>query len=61
MRMIKSRRMRWGGHVARMRRSGMHTGFWWKRQKERDHYEGLDVGNTHVRMDLREIGWDGTD
>jgi hypothetical protein len=25
--MIKSRRMRWAGHLARMGRSGMHIGF----------------------------------
>jgi hypothetical protein len=24
-------------------RKGMHIGFWWKRQKERDHQEDLDV------------------
>jgi hypothetical protein len=34
IRMIKSRRMRWAGHVARMGRRGMH---WWESQKERDH------------------------
>jgi hypothetical protein len=37
IRMIKSRRIRWAGHVARMGRRGMHTGYWWKPQKERDH------------------------
>jgi hypothetical protein len=34
-RMIKSR-MRLVGHVAHMRR-GMHIGFWWQSQKERNH------------------------
>jgi hypothetical protein len=26
---VKSRRMRWAGHVARMGRGEMCTGFWW--------------------------------
>jgi hypothetical protein len=35
--MIKSRRIRWVGHVAHMRaRRGMHTGFWYENQKERE-------------------------
>jgi hypothetical protein len=33
---IKSRRMRWAGHVEHMR-IGIHAGFWWKSQKERNH------------------------
>jgi hypothetical protein len=37
IRMIKSRRMRWAGHVARMERIGMHRGYWWESQKERNH------------------------
>jgi hypothetical protein len=39
IRMIESRRMRWAGHVARMGKLGMHIGYWWESQKERDHYE----------------------
>jgi hypothetical protein len=37
IRTIKSRRMRWTGHVTRMRRRGMYIGYWWESQKERDH------------------------
>jgi hypothetical protein len=37
IRMIKSRRMRWAGHVARMGRRGIHIGYWWGSQKEKDH------------------------
>jgi hypothetical protein len=37
IRMIKSKRMRWAEHVARMRRRGMHIAYLWGSQKERDH------------------------
>jgi hypothetical protein len=37
IRMIKSRKMRWAGHVARMGIRGMHIGYWWESQKEGDH------------------------
>jgi hypothetical protein len=36
IRIIKSRRMRWVRNVARMGRRGMHVGYWWESQKERD-------------------------
>ena len=36
VRVIKSRRMRWAGHVARMGRE-TYTGFWWGNLMERDH------------------------
>jgi hypothetical protein len=29
IRMIKSRKMRWAGHVAQMGRRGVHIGYWW--------------------------------
>jgi hypothetical protein len=34
---IKSRRMRWASHVARMGRRGTRIDYWWERQRERDH------------------------
>jgi hypothetical protein len=37
IRRIKSRRVRWAGHVARMREKRKHIGFCWESQKERDH------------------------
>jgi hypothetical protein len=36
IRIIKSRRMRWVGHVARMGRRGTRISYWWESQKERD-------------------------
>jgi hypothetical protein len=32
IRIIKSRRMRWAGNVARMGRRGMPIGYWWECQ-----------------------------
>jgi hypothetical protein len=60
--MIKSSRMRWAGHVARMGTRGMHIEYWWESKKERDHYEDPRrrwVDN--IKIGLREIGCDGMD
>jgi hypothetical protein len=43
VRVIKSRRMRWAGHVARMERGEVLTGFWLGGPKARDHWEDLGV------------------
>jgi hypothetical protein len=38
IRIIKSTRIRWAGHVARMRgKREMCTGYWWESQRERGH------------------------
>jgi hypothetical protein len=62
IRMIKSRRMRWVGHVARMGEKrnayrilvGSPAG---KRPLGRPRRRWVD----HIKMDLREIGWNGRD
>jgi hypothetical protein len=48
IRMMTSRTMRWEGHVARIGRRGMHVGFLWESQKERDHWEDEDVGECII-------------
>jgi hypothetical protein len=45
---IKSRRMRWAGHVARMGGGEFHSGFWWGNQRERDHLEYPRVGGRII-------------
>jgi hypothetical protein len=54
-RAIKSRRMRWVGHVARM--GEMHTGFWWGNLREKAHLENQGVnGRIIVRWIFRKWG-----
>jgi hypothetical protein len=52
--MIKSRRMKWTGHVARMRESRNALG-----NRERKRPLGRCRWLDNIKMDLREIGWDG--
>jgi len=51
VRVVKSRRIRWAGHVAGM---GLYTGFWWGNLREREHLGDPDVdGRIIVRWILR--------
>jgi hypothetical protein len=50
VRVVKSKRMKWVGHVARMGRGEVFTGFWLGGPKVRDHWEDLGVGG---RITLR--------
>jgi hypothetical protein len=62
IRMIRSRRMRWAGHVVRMGEKrnayrilvGKPEG---RRPLRRPRRRWMD----NIKMDLREIGWDGID
>jgi hypothetical protein len=57
---IKSKRMGWAGHVARMGSSGIHVGYWWE-----SHKEDQDVGGwTLIKCILERLdgmGWYGLD
>ena len=42
-RVIKSRRMKWAGHIARMGRQQEYTEFWWGNRMGRVYVEDLSV------------------
>jgi hypothetical protein len=57
VRVIKSRRMRWPGHVARMGKGEVFTGFWLGGPKVRDHWEELGVcGRITLKWTLGRSG-----
>ena len=43
VRVVKSRRMRWAGHVARMCEETVCIGSWWGKRRERNQYADLGV------------------
>jgi hypothetical protein len=51
VRVIKSRRMRWAGHVAHMGEERVCIGSWWGNRRERDHWGDLGVGGWII------LGW----
>jgi len=54
---IKSRRMRWTGHVARMVEKSCAYRVWWGNLRERDHLEDLSVeGKLILKWILKEWG-----
>jgi len=51
VRVIKSRRMRWSGRVARMSEERVCIRSWWGNRRERDHWGDLDVDGWVI------LGW----
>ena len=51
VRVIKSRRMRWAGHVARMGEERGRIGSWWENRRQRDHWGDPDVDGRII------FGW----
>jgi hypothetical protein len=43
IRVMKSRRLRWAGHVACMESGKVYTAFWWGNLREGDHLEDPGV------------------
>jgi hypothetical protein len=58
IRVSKSRIIRWAGHVARMRKREVYTGFWWGDLSEGDHMgdSGVD-GRIILKWTFKK--WDG--
>ena len=55
-RVIKSRRIRWAGHVARMGRGGIHTGFWWGNLRDRPLGIPRRRWEDNIKMNIQEVG-----
>jgi len=51
VRVIKWRRMRWAGHVARMGEERCCIGSWWGNRRERDHWGDVGVDGWII------LGW----
>ena len=57
VRVIKSRRMRWAGHVARMGEETGCIGSWWGNRRERDHWGDLGV-DAWIILGMISKRWD---
>jgi hypothetical protein len=47
-RMMKSRMMRWAGHVERIGEKKMNMGYRWVSRNERDHWEDQFIGEWTI-------------
>jgi hypothetical protein len=54
--LIKSRRIKWAKHVARMGIGEVPTEFWWENRGERYHFKDLDLnGRITLRWIFRKL------
>ena len=60
---IKTRRMRWAGHVENIGRGEVHRGFWWGNLSERDHLQDPGIERRLIllisKMALQDVVWRG--
>jgi hypothetical protein len=62
IRVIRSRRLRWAGHVARMgERRGAYRALVGKPERRRPLGRPRRTWEDNIKMDLREVGWGGMD
>jgi hypothetical protein len=61
IRVIKSRRMRWAGHVARMGKREMYIGFWWGDLREGDHLGNPGVDGKIILKCIFKTWYGGLD
>jgi hypothetical protein len=62
IRVMKSRRLRWAGHVARIgERRGAHRALVGKPEGRRPLGRPRRRWEDNIQMDLREVGWGGMD
>jgi len=62
VRVMKSRKMRWAGHVARMGRGEACEGSWWgKPEGKRPLGRPRRRWEDNIKMDLQEVGCGGMD
>jgi hypothetical protein len=62
--MIKSRKMRWAGHVAGMRRGGEEECIWvisWKAKRKEITRKPKCRWVVNIKMDTRGLAWGGMD
>ena len=56
-RVIKSRRMRWAGHVSRIGEERVCIGFWWGNRREEEHWGDLGVDGW-IKLGWISRRWD---